>query len=716
MGYIDFNQQTGAVEITYGGKEAPFAGVDATAPDPYIGPNQLTKDSINALVNNNTLVATFFTGLSALTVSSDTIIGFGDLNGQVFSVSVDASFNVNIYGYPQWPTTAGNYLIASIPTSTIFGSAVSFKFSPNTLSYKNINGICYFSFPGCPFIFQHNNLTGALLTSNLGCSFLSEFNGRLIAANVWQINAQIANYASPAFGSQITTEASNVGGGTTTSTSSGYGSFPSIAVSAGQVVNLTVNLSGGFAAYPSNAPGCYGSAQFQYSKDSGATWTTFYTWNATEANFALPSQNIAASNLTGITNIDTIQVRVIASATASSGNSASLAAGLNGATVSIITKNSLVVQNFPYQYAWSAPQGQYSQFNPTTTDSNGNLIVTGAGYNNLPDVEDSITGLFNTGPTQFVLRAQGVTEVTALSNGINPFEFDHLWASHKGIGTIFPNTVGQYGSMGAFFSDTGDYTFGYEGINEITGKATSGIYTDLIGTCASNLLSGGMGPIYINGEVYLARILTAFDSTTNVLYAWLWNSKTKEWYRFQMQLSTACVGIQVIGVNLGSISQTKANSVYIVAILATLYTAVVMALPIDGSVNEGFFPNLGEIPSNFIFSAEEIKFNRDVTINGIGVYYKCIDPALGQIIGVPSISGTVFESLDSTNPNVIFDDTWRYVLLSPPSSGGLPFTGKAPQLNLAASVTGSTSASGKFKIGKIVLIGSVDVTQEIGNE
>ena len=269
--------------------------------------------------------------------------------------------------------------------------------------------------------------------------------------------------------------------------------------------------------------------------------------------------------------------------------------------------------------------------------------------------------------------------------------------------------------MGGFFSDTGIFTFGYDGINEIGGKATSAIYNDLIGTCAANLLAGGFGPIYINGEVYLAYVLAAVDVSTNVIYVWMWNSKTKEWYRFQQQLPQACAGLQVIAVNIGTIPQTLSNSLYINALVAGGESSFTIALPITGATATAIVGGMPIIASNFIFSAEEIKFDRDVTINGIAVYYNC-QQNVGELIGACSINGLQFESLAVINPNVIFDGTWRNVLLSAINNTGAS-TGKNPQLTIAATITGTTApTTAKFQISKIVLIGSVDITQEIGNE
>jgi hypothetical protein len=44
MGLVAFDQNSKSLEITYGGRENPFMGIDSSFPDPYIGPGQLFLD------------------------------------------------------------------------------------------------------------------------------------------------------------------------------------------------------------------------------------------------------------------------------------------------------------------------------------------------------------------------------------------------------------------------------------------------------------------------------------------------------------------------------------------------------------------------------------------------------------------------------------------------------------------------------------------------
>jgi hypothetical protein len=127
----------------------------------------------------------------------------------------------------------------------------------------------------------------------------------------------------------------------------------------------------------------------------------------------------------------------------------------------------------PYRISWSAP-GQYGQFQPFDVGSGTGSFS--AGFNDLPSTSDVLTGIITTGSVAYIFRSQGITQMNITGNGTDPFQFNHLWASELGIGTVLPDTISQYGSMGAFVSDSGFYALGLNGIQEITGPAKELIY------------------------------------------------------------------------------------------------------------------------------------------------------------------------------------------------------------------------------------------------
>src|SRR5271166_5176810 len=174
----------GHFTITYGGREMPFAGLDpANTPPTEIRPDAFVALQ-NCTINEDTL--DFTTWLQNPIVSySGTFIGFGDLAGQFFLVLYTAtpSPNLTIISVPSFPAFSSTTIVGVIylPDGVITSPPVY-----GSLTYKNINGVCFFSFPGVPYIFQHNNINASVLTVYLVAAYLAELNGRLVVGDVFQ--------------------------------------------------------------------------------------------------------------------------------------------------------------------------------------------------------------------------------------------------------------------------------------------------------------------------------------------------------------------------------------------------------------------------------------------------------------------------------------------------------------------------------------------------
>lgn len=147
--------------------------------------------------------------------------------------------------------------------------------------------------------------------------------------------------------------------------------------------------------------------------------------------------------------------------------------------------------NFPQRVRWT-PSGL-----PTIWDPNVNI---GAGYNDELDVPDSILGALTVGTTAFILRQNGITEVTSTGQGINPFAFNHLWASDRGIGNIYPFGYASYGPLGIFISSDDIYNVSLGGFNRIGGAARDAIFNDLFAATGNPV--GSITPYYQLNYVY----------------------------------------------------------------------------------------------------------------------------------------------------------------------------------------------------------------------
>jgi hypothetical protein len=386
-------------------------------------------------------------------------------------------------------------------------------------------------------------------------------------------------------------------------------------------------------------------------------------------------------------------------------------AELNGRLLALNVTQKVVstITNFPYQIAWSAPGGAYSQFNPLVGG-----LVTGAGFNNLPDVEDVITGVFTTGPTGYILRRQGITEISPLNSGIQPFDFNHLWASHKGIGTVYPGSVAQYGSFGAFIADDDFYTVGYDGINVFAGYAKTALYTAIAaqGFGASVNVRSILCPILLNGNPELCYIMmiSGQSVTSSGFSLYIYNFTTKEWSFLNYP------GAIVLGA-----------SFWIASVIADGYAAYnTPGILISAFVNPTSGPNftnffsinpvqvLSGVSGNttiLTFPAEEVLFGRDVTVDGLLLY---ISGTAGTIVNL-TVSNILIGSIaygNSGSPIVLSAGRnlyFAYPLPTSPSTTSLPFTGKFPQLSISVQGVGTQSIS----IGKVSMFCTIDPTQRI---
>lgn len=98
--------------------------------------------------------------------------------------------------------------------------------------------------------------------------------------------------------------------GTASATASG---FPSVPISTGEQVTVTVNVGGELQSSGSSGTG-NGSVNFQYSPDGGASWVTFFTW--TDAiDVSIPQiifgPQLVTFTVDGLTNLDNLQFKIV---------------------------------------------------------------------------------------------------------------------------------------------------------------------------------------------------------------------------------------------------------------------------------------------------------------------------------------------------------------------------------------------------------------------
>lgn len=333
------------------------------------------------------------------------------------------------------------------------------------------------------------------------------------------------------------------------------------------------------------------------------------------------------------------------------------------------------VNNFPYQVAWSADSEQYGIWNPL--DISGN--PTGAGFNNIPDCEDVITGFQMEGPTCYVYRQQGITEISPLNSGIQPFDFNHLWASKKGIGSIYSNSMSQYGSEGAFLSDSDVYTMGLGGLQPIGGNAKNAIFKTLY--ASNNNVFGLVLPLTLNNAPELCYLLMMQSLTPDSggfyeAIFWIYGYETKVWTKLLLPFGTFqtpcdCRALYNYTIDTGVLTNSAP------------YLKPVFAFQLTGSVPTFWtIHNQPKTPVSTIifFPVEMIAPFREVTIDGI-VFATGASDAGSNINCM--INGQNFSLIQTgTTPN----DPPGFYKAYPPNNAP-SITVRNPQLELSISGT-----------------------------
>lgn len=149
------------------------------------------------------------------------------------------------------------------------------------------------------------------------------------------------------------------------------------------------------------------------------------------------------------------------------------------ANITVLDQNSNTFYNFPNMIWWCA-NGLPLQWDPTAN--------TSAGFNPFLDVPDQITGIATLGVAGYLFRTNGITQFSPTGNALSPFQFNHMWASDHGIGSVYPFSIAQYGPNACFVAEDNIYALSLTTSNPIGGMARDAIMRDL---AISNALNTG---------------------------------------------------------------------------------------------------------------------------------------------------------------------------------------------------------------------------------
>lgn len=171
---------------------------------------------------------------------------------------------------------------------------------------------------------------------------------------------------------------------------------------------------------------------------------------------------------------------------------------------------------YPQRIRWAA-SGYTNIWDPS--------VNVGAGYNDEIDVPSIISGFLTIGRVGFVFRDNGITEMTSLSSGANPFDFNHLWASDNGIGNVFPFSIAGYGPVGMFISEDDIYNLTLGGFKRVGAAARDAIYADI--ASATGQPVAAILPKISRGYAYpIYKLMIPFGDGTKI---WNYSIEDDSW-------------------------------------------------------------------------------------------------------------------------------------------------------------------------------------------
>ena len=170
----------------------------------------------------------------------------------------------------------------------------------------------------------------------------------------------------------------------------------------------------------------------------------------------------------------------------------------------------------------------------------------GAGFNDISEVEDDISGYVTLGQHGYVFRTAGITLMTPTSIGLAPFRFENFSEGPTGIGNEFPYTLGKFGRACAFPGSDDIYALEAGGIPQRIGSnATNAIFTDLQNRVADPI--GTMLPTLGKSVDYLSYWL-AIPLAAELTRIWIYLFSEQSWIPLEVPTVGATTFIEEIAV------------------------------------------------------------------------------------------------------------------------------------------------------------------------
>jgi len=763
-----------AVEITYGGLEAPYGGVDTSAPPAYIDPRCFT-DSDGFLVVNNRLVAVAFEKVTTPT------LWFGDATIQLlkFGTFYNSTFGQLNYalGYKAIP-------FAGPPSGVTYNFYIT-SWLPDNLLIFNDDNIPYTLFDSVSLP------TPASITLGIiGTNAPAPGGGTGAAGNVLTVGAggllltlDLSTSAGTGYGVNDIVEVTQPGAGggwIIVNSIGGGGSIATFTVASPDSSNFVAGQP-----WIAGVDTLNSSCVLKIIGPGGTTTHTVNTWLAsTKAEIVaamVSAINATDPNVFASTTVDgfSIVLTALAAYAGTTGNAitvqdlsvnrvptspppfyfecrtvASLSGGTNAATfnalrviptpissadvggtiyfagvgpfilkysgpgnffvstsekgVGVIRKfaGSLIglrdipqlgeiLQNQDMIFAWSVA-GELDIWSPL--DVNGD--VTGAGFEQIADIGDYLSGLIIAGGTAFIIRSQGVSYATPTGNATLPFAINHIGLGDQGEGSQTSALCCQYDQIGAFVGNTDIFQVG-SNISSIGKKIKTALFTAL--QSFELFLDSNACSVYLGGETFP---LVAFlvDGTV-----YLFDTGNGTWMTVSVPtyatFAQALLGTFAAKNIFASQDQFQQTSM----MLGLQQTGQVPAIyALTETVKNNNSISAGQ---DIFFPAEELLFGRDVTIDALYISYNA-QVFTGTMQVKFYISGQLFKTLSifgSATP--VLNDTPTEIQIFPDNttdSSGV-FTAHSPQLEI--QISEANAHDNIIRFPKITMFGSFDPKQ-----
>jgi hypothetical protein len=380
-----------------------------------------------------------------------------------------------------------------------------------------------------------------------------------------------------------------------------------------------------------------------------------------------------------------------------------------------------LTQNQDMIFAWTAAE-ILDEWAPVSVNGN----VTGAGFAQLADIGDYLTGLIVTNATAFIIRSQGLSYATATGNATSPFNFNHIGLGETGEGSQITNLVCQYDQTGVFVGNSDVYQISGS-ISSIGSKIKALLFDVFLnGTTFvfGQLESSNACSIAIGGDVIPVVMICLGGiptGSTSSIVLFNFNTFNGTWmlFTYPALLNSAITRPQLLCSMLGTFKTTSNNTnlngysqnAMVTGIqlgsVSTIGQPPVPVLPVFYSLEEGLANGLSVSNPAFIeFPVEEITFGRDVTMDSI--YIALVADLSEDMIVNFSFNGVDFSSvtLEAANFTSLEDNPTEIQLF--PSIE--VFTAHSPQLRIdIPSLTDEGTA--KIRFTKIMSLGSFDPNQ-----